>query len=414
MQQKIENQAGAGKQAQAAADILENIEEKLIGQNSIVQLKEGIELRAQNGQNVVVRVPGDDPFELCLFLLSFIQELAEHGDSVDILAAADRVNTIQQGQIYRVERQRDQIDRSTDLLSQRGQRLPVAQNQKHCAKLVAAGACYEGDAWELVKHPGLIEKALPVICVLTVAATGSEMDHIAVISNDETQEKIGTRNPLLRPKASILDPSYTFSVSPYQTAAGVADIMSHAMESYFSREPADLQNYFAEAILRVCVENGKRLLDEPDNYEARANVMWAASWAINDTLKMGHMVQWSVHPIEHQLSAVYDVTHGEGLAILTPHWMRRVLDEESVGQFEELAVHIWKVKPSGDRFRTAQEGIACLERFFESLGLKSRLSQLGIDESHFEEMAAKAAAQVKGAYRELTKEDIIQIYRDSL
>ncbi|MGI5999809.1 MAG: iron-containing alcohol dehydrogenase [Candidatus Merdisoma sp.] len=283
-----------------------------------------------------------------------------------------------------------------------------------CAKLVAAGACYEGDAWELVKHPGLIEKALPVICVLTVAATGSEMDHIAVISNDETQEKIGTRNPLLRPKASILDPSYTFSVSPYQTAAGVADIMSHAMESYFSREPADLQNYFAEAILRVCVENGKRLLDEPDNYEARANVMWAASWAINDTLKMGHMVQWSVHPIEHQLSAVYDVTHGEGLAILTPHWMRRVLDEESVGQFEELAVHIWKVKPSGDRFRTAQEGIACLERFFESLGLKSRLSQLGIDESHFEEMAAKAAAQVKGAYRELTKEDIIQIYRDSL
>lgn len=283
-----------------------------------------------------------------------------------------------------------------------------------CAKLVAAGACYEGDAWELVKHPGLIEKALPVICVLTVAATGSEMDHIAVISNDETQEKIGTRNPLLRPKASILDPSYTFSVSPYQTAAGVADIMSHAMESYFSREPADLQNYFAEAILRVCVENGKRLLDEPDNYEARANVMWAASWAINDTLKMGHMVQWSVHPIEHQLSAVYDVTHGEGLAILTPHWMRRVLDEESVGQFEELAVHIWKVKPSGDRFRTAQEGIACLERFFESLGLKSRLSQLGIDESHFEEMAAKAATQVKGAYRELTKEDIIQIYRDSL
>ena len=283
-----------------------------------------------------------------------------------------------------------------------------------CAKLVAAGACYEGDAWELVKHPGLIEKALPVICVLTVAATGSEMDHIAVISNDETQEKIGTRNPLLRPKTSILDPSYTFSVSPYQTAAGVADIMSHAMESYFSREPADLQNYFAEAILRVCVENGKRLLDEPDNYEARANVMWAASWAINDTLKMGHMVQWSVHPIEHQLSAVYDVTHGEGLAILTPHWMRRVLDEESVGQFEELAVHIWKVKPSGDRFRTAQEGIACMERFFESLGLKSRLSQLGIDESHFEEMAAKAAAQVKGAYRELTKEDIIQIYRDSL
>ena len=283
-----------------------------------------------------------------------------------------------------------------------------------CAKLVAAGACYEGDAWELVKHPGLIEKALPVICVLTVAATGSEMDHIAVISNDETQEKIGTRNPLLRPKASILDPSYTFSVSPYQTAAGVADIMSHAMESYFSREPADLQNYFAEAILRVCVENGKRLLDEPDNYEARANVMWAASWAINDTLKMGHMVQWSVHPIEHQLSAVYDVTHGEGLAILTPHWMRRVLDEESVGQFEELAVHIWKVKPSGDRFRTAQEGIACLERFFEGLGLKSRLSQLGIDGSRFEEMAAKAAAQVKGAYRELTKEDIIQIYRDSL
>ena len=188
-----------------------------------------------------------------------------------------------------------------------------------CAKVVSAAICSDQTPWELVLHPKEIKRALPVIAVLTIAATGSEMDHIAVITNPETKEKIGTRNPLLRPKAAILDPTFTFSVSAYQTACGVADIMSHTMESYFAREEAELQDRFAEGILKVCIKYGPIVLQEPTHYEARANLMWAASWAINDMLKLGHMTQWSVHPMEHPLSAFYSVTHGEGLAILTPH-----------------------------------------------------------------------------------------------
>ena len=129
------------------------------------------------------------------------------------------------------------------------------------------------------------------------------------------KSKIGTRNPLLRPRAAILDPTFTFSVNRYQSVCGVADIMSHTMESYFAREDAGLQNRFAEGILKICTAYGPIVLKEPDNYEARANLMWAASWAINDMLKLGHMTQWSVHPMEHPLSAFYSVTHGEGLAV---------------------------------------------------------------------------------------------------
>ena len=283
-----------------------------------------------------------------------------------------------------------------------------------CSKVVAAGSCYDGDPWDLVIHPERMEKALPILTVLTIAATGSEMDHIAVITNEETNDKLGTRNPVLRPKVSILDPTYTFTVNAFQTASGVADIMSHAMESYFAKSEAKLQDYFAESILRVCVEFGKKALDTPDDYEARANIMWASSWAINDTLKLGHMIQWSVHPIEHQLSAVYNMTHGVGLAILTPHWMEHVLSEETVDKFYELAVTIWKVPESEDKFAVAKEGIERLKKFYRTLGISEHLADFGIDETYFETMAGKAAAQLATAYKPLTKEEVIEIYRESL
>ena len=282
-----------------------------------------------------------------------------------------------------------------------------------CAKVVSAAVCSDQTPWELVLHPKEIKRALPVIAVLTIAATGSEMDHIAVITNPETKEKIGTRNPLLRPKAAILDPTFTFSVSAYQTACGVADIMSHTMESYFAREEAELQDRFAEGILKVCIKYGPIVLQEPTHYEARANLMWAASWAINDMLKLGHMTQWSVHPMEHPLSAFYSVTHGEGLAILTPHWMEYVLSEDTVDKFARFAREIWQVEEK-DVWDMAREGIERLRGFYEQLHLRSSLGELGIDETHLDAMAMDAARQKVNGYVSLSAEDVKNIYRNSL
>lgn len=282
-----------------------------------------------------------------------------------------------------------------------------------CAKVVSAAVCSDQTPWELVLHPKEIKRALPVIAVLTIAATGSEMDHIAVITNPETKEKIGTRNPLLRPKAAILDPTFTFSVSAYQTACGVADIMSHTMESYFAREEAELQDRFAEGILKVCIKYGPIVLQEPTHYEARANLMWAASWAINDMLKLGHMTQWSVHPMEHPLSAFYSVTHGEGLAILTPHWMEYVLSEDTVDKFARFAREIWQVEEK-DVWDMAREGIERLRGFYEQLHLRLSLGELGIDETHLDAMAMDAARQTVNGYVSLSAEDVKNIYRNSL
>ena len=282
-----------------------------------------------------------------------------------------------------------------------------------CAKVVSAAVCSDQTPWELVLHPKEIKRALPVIAVLTIAATGSEMDHIAVITNPETKEKIGTRNPLLRPKAAILDPTFTFSVSAYQTACGVADIMSHTMESFFAREEAELQDRFAEGILKVCIKYGPIVLQEPTHYEARANLMWAASWAINDMLKLGHMTQWSVHPMEHPLSAFYSVTHGEGLAILTPHWMEYVLSEDTVDKFARFAREIWQVEEK-DVWDMAREGIERLRGFYEQLHLRSSLGELGIDETHLDAMAMDAARQTVNGYVSLSAEDVKNIYRNSL
>lgn len=284
-----------------------------------------------------------------------------------------------------------------------------------CAKVIAASVFYEGNPWDLVIQPKLILKALPIVTVLTIAATGSEMDNIAVISNKETDEKIGTRHALLRPKASILDPTYTFSVSKYQTSSGVADILSHAMETYFSQKEAYFQDKVCEAVMKTVIHYGPIVVKNPTNYEARANIMWASSWAINDFIKLGKMSGWSVHPIEHQLSAVYDITHGIGLAILTPHWMEHVLNEDTVKKFETLAVNVWNIPVQEDIYDTARLGIEALRDFYKQIEIEYTLKDLGIkDEKHFMEMAQKAAVQVKNGYVPLSVQEIVEIYKESL
>jgi len=283
-----------------------------------------------------------------------------------------------------------------------------------CAKIIAAGVYYAGDPWDFFLRKAAITKALPVGTVLTLAATGSEMNGNAVISNEATQEKLGTGSSLLYPAFSILDPQYTFTVSPFQTAAGTADIMSHVFEQYFSvNQGAYLQDRLAEAILKTCIHFAPIALREPENYTARANLMWAGSIALNGLLGTGKITDWATHGIEHEVSAIYDVTHGLGLAILTPHWMRYVLAEDTLGKFCDYARNVWNL-PGEDSFALAHQGIEKTALFFKDLGLAGSLKEIGVKESDLEIMAAKATARGSiGNYKKLSKQDVWQILRNA-
>lgn len=281
------------------------------------------------------------------------------------------------------------------------------------AKVIAAGAEYDGDPWDLVADSTLIEKALPVFTVLTVAATGSEMNGNAVISKMETNEKKGTHSDLLVPKVSVMDPTYTFSVPRKHTAAGIADIMSHTFESYFTNEEGYLQARMAESILKTCIHYGPIVINSPDDYEARANLMWASSWAINGLISKGSPVQWSCHAMEHEISAFYDVTHGEGLAVITPSWMQYVLSDSTAKRFYEYGVNVWGIDRNLSEMEVAIDAIDLTKEFFtKDLKIPETLSELGVSDENFEKMAEKAVrgGTIKG-FMELSKDDVVNIYR---
>ena len=229
-------------------------------------------------------------------------------------------------------------------------------------KFMAAGACVDHDAWDFFNEKWApIEKALPIVSILTLSATGSEMDSGGVISNPETQDKIGRLNPNLLPKASFLDPTLTYSVNAYQTACGAADMISHILEVYFNMEQ-DLYmlDCFMEGMLKTIIKYTPIAIKEPENYEARANLMWTSSWAINGFINGGKRLAWSCHPIEHELSAIYDITHGLGLAIITPRWLEYCLDETTVSKYVQFAVNVFGVDSSLPPMDIAHEGISRL------------------------------------------------------
>ncbi|MGN0656830.1 MAG: iron-containing alcohol dehydrogenase [Ruminiclostridium sp.] len=281
-----------------------------------------------------------------------------------------------------------------------------------CAKVIAAGAKYEGDPWDLVLDGSKISAALPIFDVLTLSATGTEMDPFAVISDLSKNEKWGTGSPYMVPTMSVLDPEYTYSVSKKQTAAGTADMMSHTMESYFTKENADCQKFMAEGLLRTMIKNGPIALNDPTNYDARANLMWAGTHAINGNVGEGSQPAWCVHPMEHELSAFYDITHGEGLAILTPAWMEHILSEDTLSNFVDFAKNVWGLTGDDD-WALAHAGIDALKKFFfETMGMPANLRAVGItDDKNFEVMAQKACDGSKGSFVPLTKEDIIEIFK---
>lgn len=285
-----------------------------------------------------------------------------------------------------------------------------------CSKAITAGSFFEGDdLWEMIRTKAKTKAVLPLICILTTAATGSESNKGYVISNEKTLEKIGSSNPLTMPKATIMDPEFTYSLDPYQTASGIVDIMAHVFESYFkSTSGAYLQDRFAEAILKTVIHYGPIAYQNPFNYEARANLMAASSWALNGLVGNGKSGTSSCHPIEHALSAVYDITHGVGLRIVTIPWMNYILSDKTVDKFAMYGRNVWEIKDKDD-MTTAKEAIMKTEMFYQQFDLPQKLSDLNIDESHFEEMAKKAvAAGLSKAYVPLDEQDVIQILKHSL
>lgn len=287
------------------------------------------------------------------------------------------------------------------------------------SKLVAGAVYLDCDPWDIVIKKAKIEKALPIGTILTLSATGSEMDRGGVITNLKTNQKLGFGSGYTLPKFSILNPELTYTVNAKHTAAGIADIMSHTMENYFTlNDGAYMQNRLAEGILKTCIHYGPIAMDEPENYDARSNIMWASSWAINGLLSTGKATGWSVHAMEHELSAYYDITHGIGLAILTPRFLNHILNDDTVDMIRDFGINVFGIKASDDKFNDAKKAIARLHIFFEDdMNIPMTLGEVGIDDEKLEVMAEAAARHAGGSIKgvvELKKEDILEIYKASL
>lgn len=285
-----------------------------------------------------------------------------------------------------------------------------------CTKAIAVGAKYEGNPWDIVTKKHIPTEALPFGTVLTIAATGSEMNSGSVITNWETQEKYGWGSPLVFPKFSILDPVNTYTVPKNQTIYGIVDMMSHVFEQYFHHtKNTPLQDKFCESTLRTVIEAAPKLVEDLENYELRETILYAGTIALNGQLQMGYRGDWATHNIEHAVSAVHDIPHGGGLAILFPNWMKHTMSE-NVDRFVQMAVNVFDVDPSGkDKEAIATEGIEKLREFWSSIGAPSRLKDYDIGEESIDVMADKAMANGEfGNFKKLNRDDVVAIYRASL
>ena len=286
-----------------------------------------------------------------------------------------------------------------------------------CSKAIAAGACYDGDPWDLISYKVKAQAALPIVDIITLAATGSEYDAGGVISRTETNDKIGYVDPLLYPVCSFLDPTYTFTVSKKQTAAGIADAMNHTIEQYFAEDTTLLNDGFCESMLRSLMVNGRKCLENPEDYTARAEMMLCCTYGCNRILSLGNSPSgWPCHGIEHALSAYYDITHGEGLAIITPRWMRHILNDHTLPRFVKYGINVFGIDATLPQREIAERAIDETYRFFESINIPMHLREVGIDDSRLDEMAHHIAVNegLETAYVPLNEQDIKQILVDSL
>lgn len=280
------------------------------------------------------------------------------------------------------------------------------------AKAIAAGICYDGDFWDFYDKGVSIERALPVGTVLTIAAAGSEGSTNTVITNEKTGVKKGAGSDVLRPRFSIMNPELTCTLPPFQTAAGATDIMIHICERYFSNTgEVEITDRLCEAVLKTIIHETPRVIRDPENYEARANIMWAGMLAHNNVCGVGRVQDWASHHIEHELSALYDVTHGAGLAVIAPAWMRYVLgiNPHKLVQFAE---RVWDIPPQQTEEQTALKGIEAFEAFLKSIGMPLTFAEIGAKEQDIDRLTEQlmAGKETEGNYVKLAAEDVKKIY----
>jgi len=283
------------------------------------------------------------------------------------------------------------------------------------AKAIALGVPYEGNVWDFYCGKQEPVTALPVGCVLTLPATGSESSVFSVITNEETERKIGYGNELLRPVFAILNPELTYTLPPYQTACGCVDIMMHTMERYFDNETnVEFIDRLSEGLLKTMIKRSLEVIENPSDYEVRADIMWAGAISHNGLLETGRVGDWASHSIEHELGAIYDIAHGAGLAVIFPAWCRYVY-KHNIKRFVQFAVRVMGVEEDFENpEKTALEGIEKIENLFCRLGMPTRMKDLNIDDSRFYEMADKCSEHdtVKtGNLYPLNRNDIVEILR---
>ena len=285
------------------------------------------------------------------------------------------------------------------------------------SKCIAYGVCLDGDVWDVYIGKVTPEKMLPVACVLTIPAAGSEMSEASVITNEDGDVKLGYSNNISRPKFAIMNPKRTYTLPPYQTAAGVTDIMMHTMERYFNTEcDMTLQDEIAEALMRTMKESVFEVLKNPEDYRSRAQIMWGGSLAHNDVTGNRGIGDWSTHQLEHELSGMFDVTHGAGLAAIWPSWARYVM-HENLSRFVRFAVNVMGVPNDfTDPEGTALRGIEAMERFYHAIGMPINIKELigrDITDDEITEMTRKCSRDYKrvcGQFKPLAAADMEAIY----
>jgi len=285
-----------------------------------------------------------------------------------------------------------------------------------CSKLIVAGAKYEGDAWDIVKKKVFIQDALPLGTVLTLAATGSEMNSGSVITNAATEEKLGWGSPAAFPKFSILNPAYTVSVPKNHTVYGMVDMMSHVLEQYFHNTTnTPVTDEMCEGVLRTVLSTAPKLLQNLEDISLRETILLAGTIGLNGFLSIGSRGDWASHNIEHAVSAIYDIPHAGGLAILQPHWMRLNVPVNPE-RFAGLATRVFGVDATGKTAEEiAYEGIDRLSAFWTSLDAPNRLADYNIDDSKFEQIIEHAMQNGPfGNFNKLQEEDVRTILQNAL
>ena len=286
------------------------------------------------------------------------------------------------------------------------------------SKSIAAGTLYDGDFWDFHEKKAVVEKALPVGTVLTIAAAGSEGSGNTVITKTDGMWKRGAGSDLLRPKFSVMNPELTYTLPAYQTACGATDIMAHVFERYFTNtSEVEITDRFCEAVLCTIIKEVPRVLENPENYEARANIMWAGTMAHNNICGVGREQDWNSHGLEHELSGLYDVAHGAGLAVMMPAWMEFVMPH-NVMRFAQMAVRVFGIPMDFENpEETAKLGIKAFRSFLHSIGMPLNFEEIGAKESDIPLLADKFAENKIGSsgttsgFVKFTLEDTAEIYR---